>query len=215
MKQHLKSMIALVLALAPIASLCASGTEDAPEKTLSPYFYVKGGEISTDAMPLKSTSVDVKIAGVIADVRVTQTYSNAGTTPLEAVYIFPASTRAAVHGLQMTIGDRVLKAVVQKRDEARSTYEKAKSEGRSASLLEQQRPNVFQMNVAQILPGDTIHGGAALYRTARTDSRRVSVRLPDGGGAALLESAGDDRASDRSVGGESLSRERRKVAVHL
>ncbi|MEA3213007.1 MAG: Ca-activated chloride channel [Chthoniobacter sp.] len=153
--KHTHQLIALLLALAPVGLLQASESE-ANDKTLSPYFLVKGGENSTDAMPLKSTDVDVKIAGVIADVRVTQVYSNAGGVPLEAIYVFPGSTRAAVYGMEMTIGERVLKAQVQKREDARRTYEQAKSEGRSTSLLEQQRPNVFQMNVAQILPGDTI-----------------------------------------------------------
>ena len=100
--------------------------------------------------------MDAVVAGVIADVTVTQVYTNAGSVPLEAVYIFPGSTRAAVHGLTMTIGERRLEAKIKKRDEARRTYEAAKAEGKSTSLLEQQRPNVFQMSVANILPGDEI-----------------------------------------------------------
>ncbi|MGI8602122.1 MAG: VIT and vWA domain-containing protein [Verrucomicrobiales bacterium] len=148
--------MALAVGLVPAGVLHASESGAANDRTLSPYFIVKGGETSTDAMPLKSTDVEAKIAGVIADVRVTQVYSNAGGTPLEAIYVFPGSTRAAVYGMEMTIGERVLKAQVQKREEARRTYEQAKTERKSASLLEQQRPNVFQMNVANILPGDTI-----------------------------------------------------------
>jgi len=150
------TVIALLLALAPITSSRASESEATADKTLSPYFHVKGGESGPDAMPLKSTDVQVKIVGVIADVTVTQTYANAGGVPIEATYVFPGSTRAAVHGMQMTIGDRVVKAQVQPRAEARQTYERAKTEGKSASLLEQQRPNVFQMNVANIMPADTV-----------------------------------------------------------
>ncbi|NJK98564.1 MAG: VWA domain-containing protein [Bacteroidales bacterium] len=56
----------------------------------------------------------------------------------------------------MTIGERTIQAIIQEREKARQDYEKAKQEGKSASLLEQQRPNVFQMNVANILPGDEI-----------------------------------------------------------
>jgi len=126
-------------------------------KTLSPYFFVKSDDPSVDQLPLKSTSVDVKVVGVIADVTVTQFYKNEGKTPLEAVYIFPASTRAAVYGMKMTIGKRTIIAKIEERKEARRQYEEAKQQGKSASLLEQQRPNVFQMNVANILPGDSIH----------------------------------------------------------
>jgi Ca-activated chloride channel family protein len=126
------------------------------DKTLSPYFFVKSDDPDLDQLPLKSTSADVKVVGVIADVIVTQVYKNEGKKPIEAIYIFPASTRAAVYGMKMTIGKRTLIAKIQERGEARRQYEQAKQEGKSASLLEQHRPNVFQMNVANILPGDVI-----------------------------------------------------------
>jgi len=124
------------------------------DKTLSPYFVVKSDDPNVDKLPLLSTRADVSIAGVIADVRVTQVYKNDGKKPIEAIYTFPASTRAAVYAMKMTIGDRTIVAKVREREQARKDYEQARQEGKSASLLEQQRPNVFQMNVANIMPGD-------------------------------------------------------------
>jgi len=96
------------------------------------------------------------IAGVIADITVTQVYKNEGQKALEAIYVFPASTKAAVYGMKMTIGERTIHARIKKREDARREYEQAKQAGQSASLLEQHRPNVFQMNVANILPADVI-----------------------------------------------------------
>ncbi|MDY7032629.1 MAG: VIT domain-containing protein [Thermodesulfobacteriota bacterium] len=130
--------------------------ERSNDKTGSPYFFVKSDAPETDRLPLKSTSVKVDISGVIADVVVTQVYTNEGTRPLEAIYIFPASTRAAVYGMTMTIGERTITAKIREREEARRQYDQAKQAGQSASLLEQHRPNVFQMNVANILPADVI-----------------------------------------------------------
>lgn len=129
---------------------------DSEDRTLSPYFFVKSDDPAVDRLPLKSTAAAVEISGVIADVRVTQVYKNEGKRTLEAVYVFPGSTRAAVYGMRMTIGDRTIVARIREREQARREYEKAKQEGKSASLLEQQRPNVFQMNVANILPGEEI-----------------------------------------------------------
>jgi Ca-activated chloride channel homolog len=129
---------------------------EAEDRTLSPYFFVKSDSSQVDQLPLKATGARVRIVGVIADVLVTQMYKNEGREPLEALYVFPASTRAAVYGLKMTIGKRVIEARIRKRDEARKEYEQARDQGQTASLLEQQRPNVFQMNVANILPGDEI-----------------------------------------------------------
>jgi hypothetical protein len=130
--------------------------EASSDKTLSPYFAVSGVSKGIDALPLKSTSADVNIAGVIADIVVTQTYVNAGNKALEAIYVFPASINAAVYGLTMQVGNRKITAKIAERAQARKDYEKAKSEGKRASLLEQERPNVFQMNVSNIMPGDTI-----------------------------------------------------------
>ena len=140
----------------PGAAFGAGLDEKGADKTLSPYFFVKSDDPGVDRLPLKSTSAEVNIAGVIADVKVVQVYKNEGKKPLEAIYVFPASTRAAVYGMKMTIGERTITAEIRKREEARQAYEQAKQQGKSASLLEQQRPNVFQMNVANILPGDEI-----------------------------------------------------------
>ncbi len=129
---------------------------ESDDKTLSPYFFVKSDDPSADRLPLKHTSASVTVSGVIADVLVTQVYKNEGKKPLEAIYIFPASTRAAVYGMKMTIGKRVIEAQIKKREDARKEYEDAKNAGKRASLLEQQRPNVFQMNVANIMPGNEI-----------------------------------------------------------
>ena len=130
--------------------------EPQDDKTLSPYFFVESDDFSTDQLPLMATSAEVNIAGVIADVHIIQIYKNEGKNPLEAKYIFPASTRAAVYKMQMTIGERTIIAKIAERAKARKEYEQAKADGKSASLLEQQRPNVFQMNVANIMPGDRI-----------------------------------------------------------
>ncbi len=126
------------------------------EKTGSPYFFIPSDDPENERLPLKSTSVDVNIAGVIADVSVTQEYRNEGLNPIEAIYVFPASTRAAVYSMEMTIGERLIVAKIEEKDKARQQYEEAKENGQSASLLEQERPNVFTMNVANIMPGDVI-----------------------------------------------------------
>ena len=157
MKRVTRLFAALLLIFLVLSGTSGKAQQPEPvDKTLSPYFLVKSDDPDTDQLPLKSTHADVNIAGVIADVKVSQVYKNEGKNAIEAIYVFPASTRAAVYAMKMTIGERVIVAKIRKRDEARQEYEQAKQQGRSASLLEQQRPNVFQMNVANIMPGDEI-----------------------------------------------------------
>src|SRR5690606_28377928 len=74
----------------------------------------------------------------------------------DLTYVFPASTRAAVYGMQMRIRDEIITAKIKEREIAKQEFEAAKKEGKSASLLEQDRPNVFTMNLANIMPQDQI-----------------------------------------------------------
>ena len=132
----------------------AGDTEAAPAE--GPYFQVASDDPSLDRLPLKATRVEARVAGTVADVRVTQVYRNEGSRTIEARYVFPGSTQAAVHGMTVRIGDRVLTANIREKQRARLEYEAAKKEGRTAALLDQHRPNVFQMSVAHILPGDEV-----------------------------------------------------------
>src|SRR5262249_46782237 len=145
---------ALVIAFAlsvPIVSRAAQDNQTPADKTLSPYFVVDDGDPAVDRLPLKDTQVHVAISGVIADVTVTQLYENKGQRPIHARYVFPASTRAAVYGLTMTVGDVRTVAKIAERQQAKQQFERAKVEGKSASLLEQSRPNVFTMSIANVL----------------------------------------------------------------
>lgn len=147
--------VVLCTALLPRAA-AAQDNRPPADRTLSPFFVVDGGDPGVESLPLKDTKVDVTIAGVIADVTVHQVYENHGQRPLHARYVFPASTRAAVYGMTMTVGDVRIAARINRREQAAREFARAKEEGKSASLLEESRPNVFTMNVANVLPGDTI-----------------------------------------------------------
>lgn len=156
----------LWLATVSIATTCfvlltarPAGAQEAPGprlKTESPYFFVKSDAPDTDRLPLKGTEVNVRVSGVIADVTVTQTYRNEGQRAIEAKYVFPGSTKAAVSGLNVRLGDRLITAQIREKQQALIEYDTAKKEGKTAALLEQHLPNVFQMNVANILPNDEV-----------------------------------------------------------
>ena len=143
----------VLIAIAAVASSARAQTQD--DKTLSPYFFVQG-DPSVDHLPLKDTRVEIAVSGVIADVKVVQTYRNEGSRPINASYMFPASTRAAVYAMRMRIGDQVIVARIKEREAAKQEFDQAKQQGKSASLLQQQRPNVFSMSLANIMPLDQI-----------------------------------------------------------
>lgn len=142
--------------VSPIAYSETTPASTVAPVTASPYFHVAGTDDGQEHFPLKSTHTEVELNGIIATVKLTQVYNNLGTAPINASYIFPGSTRAAVNGMTMTIGERRVVATIKEKAEASATFEQAKREGKSASLLAQQRPNVFSMDVANILPGDQV-----------------------------------------------------------
>ncbi|HYP54479.1 MAG TPA: VIT domain-containing protein, partial [Pyrinomonadaceae bacterium] len=106
--------------------------------------------------PLKRTEVRAEVSGFISRVTVTQDFHNPFGEKIEAVYTFPLPASAAVDDMTMRVGDRTIKGRIMRRGEARATYEAARAKGQLASLLNQQRPNVFTQSVANIQPGQQV-----------------------------------------------------------
>src|SRR6266481_4418939 len=106
--------------------------------------------------PLKHTDVKAQISGFLSRVVVTQEFENPFKEKIEAVYTFPLPQNAAVDDMTMIVGDRTVRGKVLRREEAQAVYEAAKSNGQTASLLDQERPNIFTQSVANILPGEQI-----------------------------------------------------------
>lgn len=155
MRVQLPRVSLLLLAVIFTCTPAFSQEQQQAEKTLAPYFLVQG-DPNVDHLPLKDTRVDISISGVIADVKVRQLYRNEGTRPINASYVFPASTRAAVYAMRMQLGNEIIVAKIKERAQAKKEFERAKEEGKSASLLEQERPNVFSMSLANIMPQEQV-----------------------------------------------------------
>ena len=106
--------------------------------------------------PLKHTNVKANIAGFIARVTVTQTFHNPYDEKIEAVYVFPLPHTAAIDDMTMTVGDRRIVGLIKRRAEAQALYQEAIQQGKTASLLEQERPNIFTQSVGNIQPHDEV-----------------------------------------------------------
>lgn len=106
--------------------------------------------------PLKHTDVQAEISGYVGRIHVRQTFHNPSRQKIEAVYVFPLPHDSAVDDMTLTVGDRKIVGIVRPKEEARQVYEQAKQAGHVASLLDQERPNVFTQSVANIEPGAEI-----------------------------------------------------------
>lgn len=106
--------------------------------------------------PLRHTEVHTRVVGALAVSTVEQTFENPLTHPTDAVYVFPLGDRAAVSAYRITIGARTIEGTIQKRAQARATYDAARAAGHTAALLEQVKANVFSQRIANLAAGETI-----------------------------------------------------------
>lgn len=106
--------------------------------------------------PLQHTNVEAEISGRIARTVVEQRYANPYPQVIEAVYIFPLPSFGAVNDFVMRVGSRKIVGLVRTREEAERIYRDARARGQTASLLTQERANIFTQSVANIEPGGAV-----------------------------------------------------------
>jgi hypothetical protein len=126
-------------------------------------------------LPKVEADYDVHVRGDLATVVVEQSFENPTGATIEPTYQFPLYEKAAVYGMTMRVGDRVIESEVQRKEQARETYEKAKRQGKKAALLEQDRPNLFTQKVANVEPDQKVE--ITLRYTHPVPKRRGTYRL--------------------------------------
>lgn len=142
-------------------------------------------------LPLKGTSVNADVSGFTARVTVEQTFTNPSSSPIEAVYTFPLPPDSAVDHMTMKIGDRVIKGIIKRREEAQAIYQAAKNAGQSAALLDQERPNIFTQSVANITPGAQVKIEISYVQVLKYEAGQFEFNFPMVVGPRFLGNAPD------------------------
>jgi Ca-activated chloride channel family protein len=128
--------------------------------------------------PLKHTDVRASVAGFLARVTVTQEFENPFTEKIEAVYTFPLPQAAAVDDMTMRVGERTVKGRIMRREEAGEVYRTARNAGQVASLLDQERPNVFTQSIANIMPGERVTVIISYVETLKYEAGTYEFMFP-------------------------------------
>ncbi len=139
-------------------------------KTASPGLYLPA--------PVLDTDVSIRVTGMIARTTVSQHFRNGTGSCVEGLYVFPLPEGSAVDAMRLVVGDRIIEGEIREREEARKVYEQAKSEGRKASLVEQERPNVFTTSVASIGPDEEVQVVIEYQEALRFDQGSYRLRFP-------------------------------------
>lgn len=180
------SGIAVSLALALLAmGLATTAQASAPLKAakindakMGTLLFRTGTQGEFAVAPRVETEVAIHVTGIIARTRVTQVFHNPGDEHVEGVYVFPLPEKAAVDHLWVRIGERVIEGRIKEKEEARKTYEKAKSEGKKAALVEQQRPNLFTNSVANIGPNEMVRVTIEYQQSLAYENGEYKLRFP-------------------------------------
>ena len=128
--------------------------------------------------PRVATEVAIEVSGMVARTRVTQHFHNPGSEHVEGVYVFPLPEKAAVDRLRILIGGRTIEGRIREKGEARRIYAQAKSEGKKAALVEQQRPNLFTNTVAHIGPNERVEVTIEYQQALGYENGEYRMRFP-------------------------------------
>jgi Ca-activated chloride channel family protein len=157
---------------------CSNGAMRASEagtgmlllRTRTPGCYLPAPRVAAD--------INVDVSGPVARTHVTQRFENPADGWVEGVYVFPLPENAAVDTLKLVIGDRFIEGQVKERQEARRIYDTAKAQGVKASLVEQERPNIFTNQVANIGPHETVVVQIEYQQRLQFDQGQYHLRVP-------------------------------------
>jgi Ca-activated chloride channel homolog len=180
-RRFLLSAVLLVAGLSTLLALATahSKAKDKPETpTPGSLQVIDASGKSKNFCPLKHTDVHADIAGFLARVTVTQEFENPFTDKIEAVYTFPLPQAAAVDDMTMKVGERTVRGKILRREEAQTVYEAARSNGQVASLLDQERPNIFTQSVANIMPGERVVVTISYVETLKYEDGTYEFSFP-------------------------------------
>ncbi|MDH3586643.1 MAG: VIT domain-containing protein, partial [Gammaproteobacteria bacterium] len=172
-----KALMIMVVAIAWLWMPVATGEEWRPADVQSGTLLLKM-QAGIVAATRTNTEVTMTISGLVARVSVRQEFRNEGGEWVEGIYVFPLPDEAAVDRMRLHIGERFIEGEIREKEKARKDYERARSEGRKASLVEQQRPNLFTTSVANIAPGERVVVEIEYFEDLHYDNGTFAIRFP-------------------------------------
>ena len=149
-----------------------------------PYDDIKSGSLFYKspngyfASAIQNSDYSVEVNGLLARVKLSQTFTNTSDEWLEAVYVFPLSEDAAVDAMTMEVGERKITGKIKEKQQAKKLYTEAKRQGKKAGLVSQQRPNMFTTKVANIAPKTSVKVSLSYFQSVRYEDETFSFRLP-------------------------------------
>lgn len=125
-----------------------------------------------------STNVDLKVSAFVSRVTLSQTFVNQSGEPINGSYRFALPPNAAVSGMRLAIGERILEGDIQEKRAAERTFNQARQQGKRASLVSHSESNLFTTRIANFLPGETLTVSIDYQEVLKPREGRLELRIP-------------------------------------
>ncbi|XP_041440465.1 protein mono-ADP-ribosyltransferase PARP4 isoform X9 [Xenopus laevis] len=119
---------------------------------------IKGGlqSVQGNQIPLENIHVKGRMMDLVVEVIIFQTYINKSSVPIEAKYVFPLDSTAAVCGFEAFINGKHVIGEVKEKKQAHQEYRAAIREGHGAYLMDQDADDIFTVSVGNLPPNATV-----------------------------------------------------------
>jgi len=131
-----------------------------------------------ELIPRIENNINVQINGMIANTQMEQLFINDSSEPIEVTYIFPLNHNAAVNDMYFIVNDRIIESKIKEKSQAKKEYIEAKKNGKRAAIVNQQRPNIFEQSMANIMPNDSIKVIINYVQNLQYENQAFTYRLP-------------------------------------
>ncbi len=171
-------LIVFVFFMSYVQMATAGASVEMKQVSQGTLFYKSAHDNKIRTAPMLKTDIEMRVTGFINRARISQTFHNGSDDWVEGIYVFPLPENAAVDHMRIKIGERIIEGKIKQRAEAKKVYARARAQGKRASLLEQERPNMFTTSVANIGPHEEIKIEIEFQQTLRYDQEQFQLRFP-------------------------------------
>ncbi|MBU1105284.1 MAG: VWA domain-containing protein [Candidatus Riflebacteria bacterium] len=127
---------------------------------------------------LKAVAVKGELTGLTCHWQIVQKFVNAEKKAIEALYVFPLPADATLSGLKIVTGDKTIVTRPEERDKAFEEYDEAISAGNGAFMLDQERRDIFALNLGNLLPGQEVEVQISMFQLLQAHATGARVAFP-------------------------------------
>ncbi len=135
-------------------------------------------KVTGHEIPLQAFAVKGIVNGLTVNWQIIQRFANNEKVAVEAVFTFPLPDDATLSCLKIISGEKTIVTSVEEREKAFEEYDEAIQQGNGAYLLDQERPDLFVMNLGNLLPGQQAEVQISMFQLLKAQAGGGRIAFP-------------------------------------